>query len=275
MTTSIEKNEDKKDEIENIISNNIQNEISSSSLKNDKFKGLTSEDIIKKYEDVLFSREKQIKYMTKEIGKINKSIKTLKEKKEKSKYNNDILKEALSKDESILKQELSNKEFLFMKLNNLENKYDDLQNKIDYIINRQNALAESFLRKKGKINQNNEENKKLIDKNPPLIREKEILNQSGEEKIILREELKEENKIKNENKDIVEFEEKINNNKKEKESIEKVEKADNKNKKEKENTFLSARERLNKLKEKKEKKEKVQKLNLSEILNQKNNNNNN
>ena len=48
--------------------------------------------------------------------------KSLKEKKEKSKYNNDTLKEALSKDESILKQELSNKEFLFMKLNNLENK---------------------------------------------------------------------------------------------------------------------------------------------------------
>ena len=273
MTTSIEKNEDKKDEIENIISNNIQNEISSSSLKNDKFKGLTSEDIIKKYEDVLFSREKQIKYMTKEIGKINKTIKSLKEKKEKSKYNNDTLKEALSKDESILKQELSNKEFLFMKLNNLENKYDDLQNKIDYIINRQNALAESFLRKKGKLNQNNEENKKLIDKNPPLIREKEILNQSGEEKIILREELKEEKKINNDNKDIIEFEEKINDNKKEKEIDEKTEKVDNKNKKAKENTFLSARERLNKLKEKKEKKEKVQKLNLSEILNQKNNNN--
>ncbi len=74
------------------------------------------------------------------------------------------------------------------------------------------------------------------------MREKEIINQSSEEKIILREELKEENKINNENKDIVEFEEKINNNKKEKESSEKVEKADNKNKKEKENTFLSARE---------------------------------
>ena len=75
MTSSNEKYEDKKDDIENIISKNIQNEISSSSLKNDKFKGLTSEDIIKKYEDVLFSREKQIKYMTKEIGKINKTIK--------------------------------------------------------------------------------------------------------------------------------------------------------------------------------------------------------
>ena len=62
-------------------------------------------------EDNKIKAQKQIKYMTKEIGKINKSIKTLKEKKEKSKYNNDILKEALSKDESILKQELSNKQF--------------------------------------------------------------------------------------------------------------------------------------------------------------------
>ena len=51
-----------------------------------------------------------------------------------------------------------------MKLNNLENKYDDLQNKIDYIINRQNALAESFLRKKGKgIIKENNQLKELIN----------------------------------------------------------------------------------------------------------------
>ena len=250
--SSIEKIKDKKDEIKDIITSNIENEISPSSLKNDEFKGLTSEEIIKKYEEVLYSREKQIKYMTKEIGKVNKTKKTLTEKYEKSKYNNDLLKETLSKDESILKQELRNKEFLFMKLNNLENKYDDLQNKIDYIIKRQNALADSFLRNKGKINQNNEENKKLIEKNN--------INQFIEEKNILKKEIKKENEINTEDKN--------NYNKKDLEFYEKVKKDDNGNKKE--TTFISARERLNKLKEKKEK---VQKLNLSEILNQQNNNN--
>ena len=34
-----------------------------------------------------------------------------------------------------------------MKLTNLENKYDDIQNKIDYVINKQNAIFESGLRK--------------------------------------------------------------------------------------------------------------------------------
>ena len=271
--SSNETNEENNDEKENIISNNFENEISPSSLKKDEFKGLTSGEIIKKYEDVLYSREKQIKYMTKEKGKLDKTIKTLKEKKEKSKYNNDILKEGLSKDESILKQELSNKEFLFMRLNNLENKSDDLQHKIDYIINRQNALADSFLRKKGKINQNNEENKKLIEKNPPMVKEKHIISQFNEDKNILREESKREKEINIEdrNKNILEDFNENDNNKKEKELNEKNKNENsNKNKDKKENTFISARERLNKLKEKKEK---VQKLNLSEILNQQNNDN--
>jgi len=259
--SSLQKNKDKNNEIEDKILN--------SSLKQDKFKGLTSEEIIRKYDDVLYSREKQIKYMSKEIEKHNLTIKALKQKKEKSKYNNDVLKEALSKNESILKQELSNKEFIFMKINNLENKCDDLQNKIEYIIDRQNALAESFLRKNERINQDNEENKKLIDKNPQIIIDKEAINlKEQNKKIILLEESKLENKINKENKNEIIFEENNNNNKKEIKDYKYENKVDNQNKKE--NTFTSARERLNKLKEKKEK---VKKLNLTEIINQKNNEN--
>ena len=71
--SSLDKNKDK--------NNEIKDEITPSSLKQDKFKGLTSEEIIKKYEDVLYSREKQIKYMSKEKEKHNKTIKTLKQKK--------------------------------------------------------------------------------------------------------------------------------------------------------------------------------------------------
>ena len=73
--SSLQKNKDKNNEIEDKILN--------SSLKQDKFKGLTSEEIIRKYDDVLYSREKQIKYMSKEIEKHNLTIKALKQKKRK------------------------------------------------------------------------------------------------------------------------------------------------------------------------------------------------
>ena len=263
----------KKDE----IINNSNKEVFKSSLKNAKFKGLTSEQIIRKYEDVLNSREKQFYDLSKERGKLSQRIQLLEEKREKSKKNNDKLKEVLSKYDLILKQELRNKELEFMKLTNLENKYDDLQNKIDYIINKQNALYESS-KMKNSSNQNSEEIKKLIDKNPPLIQEendfKDINNNiKQKEKINLNENTKEENQIieKDENETkLLNEDNNINNNvsNKEKENNEIKESNENKNKNE--NKHISARERLNKLKEKKGK---VQKLNLSEFLNNTNNSN--
>jgi hypothetical protein len=263
----------KKDE----IINNSNKEVLKSSLKNAKFKGLTSEQIIRKYEDVLNSREKQFYDLSKERGKLSQRIQLLEEKREKSKKNNDKLKEVLSKYDLILKQELRNKELEFMKLTNLENKYDDLQNKIDYIINKQNALYESS-KMKNSSNQNSEEIKKLIDKNPPLIQEendfKDINNNiKQKEQINLNENTKEENPIieKDENETkLLNEDNNINNNvsNKEKENNEIKESNENKNKNE--NKHISARERLNKLKEKKGK---VQKLNLSEFLNNSNNNN--
>jgi len=263
----------KKDE----IINNSNKEVFKSSLKNAKFKGLTSEQIIRKYEDVLNSREKQFYDLSKERGKLSQRIQLLEEKREKSKKNNDKLKEVLSKYDLILKQELRNKELEFMKLTNLENKYDDLQNKIDYIINKQNALYESS-KMKNSSNQNSEEIKKLIDKNPPLIQEendfKDINNNiKQKEQINLNENTKEENQIieKDENETkLLNEDNNINNNVsnivKEKNDI----KENNENKNKNENKHISARERLNKLKEKKGK---VQKLNLSEFLNNTNNSN--
>ena len=263
----------KKDE----IINNSNKEVIKSSLKNAKFKGLTSEQIIRKYEDVLNSREKQFYDLSKERGKLSQRIQLLEEKREKSKKNNDKLKEVLSKYDLILKQELRNKELEFMKLTNLENKYDDLQNKIDYIINKQNALYESS-KMKNSSNQNSEEIKKLIDKNPPLIQEendfKDINNNiKQKEQINLNENTQEENQIiekdENETKLLNEdnnINNKVSNKEKEKNEI----KESNENKNKNENKHISARERLNKLKEKKGK---VQKLNLSEFLNNTNNSN--
>ena len=286
-SNNIENNNETKEEILEIKSKDAKN---NSSLKNSKFEGLTSEQIIKKYEEVLNSREKQFYDLSKERGKLSQKIKTLEEKKEKSKYNNDKLKEIFSKYDSILKKELRNKEFEFMKLTNLENKYDDLQNKIDYIINKQNALAESSRRKRDKKNNDTEEIMKLKDKTPEIIKEANN-NIISEEKNILKEETKEEIKeekeiIKEDEKDN-KIEEKVetNNNKeiqlieiekKEEKKNEKIEEKKNERKEEnqnkKENKNISARERLNKLKEKKGK---VQKLNFSDFINHTNSSDNN
>jgi len=256
----INNEKDKESEKSNNINDNSKKENIQSSIKNIKLKGLTSEQIIKKYENVLFSREKQFYELSNEITKLTQTIQNLVEKKNKSKYNNDKLKEILENNEKILKQELSNKEIGFMKLTDLEHKYDDLQNKIDDIINKQNALAES------KEKNENEENINLIDKNKQNIEDEKNRVKNN----IIKEEKKDE-----ENKKINE-EIKVDKNE-EKSEKKNIEKNDNINieqkfeyKEKKETKVISARERLNKLKEKKEK---LQKLNFSEIISQTNNNN--
>ena len=271
-----------------------------SSLKNNKFKGLTSEQIIKKYENVLFSREKQFYELSNEITKLTQKIQNLMKKKEKSKYNNDLLKDIFSQKQQILKQELSNKEIVFMKLTDLEHKYDDLQNKIDYIINKQNALADSTQKEKEKMIQDKEEGKKLIDKeynnemkeentiNTINISQNELNKENNieDEKKDIEEEIKEENNnnninininddnsnelINKENKpniNLIDMNENIIENKKENE----IKKSENQDKKE--NSFSLARERLNKLK--REKNEKIKKLNLFDLVNQNQTNENN
>ena len=235
-----------------------------SSLKNNKFEGLTAEQIIKKYEDVLFSREKQFFELSQEIGKLTQKVQNLVQRKEKSKYNNDILKDIFSKNEQRLKQELTNKEIVFMKLTLIEHKHDDLQNKIDDIIYKQNALADSTQKEKEKMNQDKEEGKKLIDKSIfNVVKEENKINNTKKE---INNEIKEEEvmtedlKITNEenNKKIGKESKKIENIKvnKEKNDVNIPEKN--------ENSFNLARERLNKLK--KEKGERIKKLNLSELF---------
>ena len=243
---------------EDTIVNNLKKEIAPSSLKNDQFKGLTSTQIINKYEDVLLSREKQFFELSNEITKLTQTIQILVEKKNKSKYKNDKLKEILEKNQKILKQELSNKEIAFMKLTELEHKYDDLQDKIDDIINKQNALVE--LKEKNE----DEENRKVILPNKKNIyEENNIINSDIQETEMIKDEIKENNNIIKDLKNESISENKIIDN-----NI--TEKGKNDSKKtesqeKKPNTYISAKERLNRLKEKKEK---VQKLNLSKIINQ-------
>ena len=92
-----------------------------SSLKNAKFENMTAEQVIQKYEEVLNSREKQIFELSSEIGQFNKKLQKMKAKYENSKEKNIKLKNILKKKEALLKQELDNKELMFMQLKKKKN----------------------------------------------------------------------------------------------------------------------------------------------------------
>ena len=273
-----------KDDEDSLYDNNKKSNDGPSSLKNDKFKGMTAEQIINKYESVLLSREKQFFELTQEIGKASHIIRTLKQKKEDYIYNNVLLKDLFSKREQQLKQELSNKEITFMKLTDMEHKCDDLENKIEYIINKQNALADLSMkeRERERMNQDKEEGKTLLGKEM----KKEKVNYNKENKEDENDEIKDSNDsndIINNNGDGLEKKEEKNNNiiniesneeKKEiKENIKEIKNIKDAVPEKKENSFLLAKERLNRLK--KEKNKKIQKLDLSEFLSQSNENNDN
>ena len=102
-----------------------------SSLKNIKFDELTAEQIIKKYEEVLNSREKQLFELSSEVGKVTQKLENLREKYSNSKDKNTQLKNILQKKEDLLKQELSNKEIMFMQLTKKEKECDEFQEKIN------------------------------------------------------------------------------------------------------------------------------------------------
>jgi len=126
-----------------------------SSLKNIKFDELTAEQIIKKYEEVLNSREKQVFELSAEAGKVNQKLENLREKIETSKSKNNQLKTILQKKETLLKQELDNKEIMFMQLSKKEKECDEFQGKInDFKKNKNNQ------KDKKEKNENNNDNKK-------------------------------------------------------------------------------------------------------------------
>ena len=105
--------------------------INVSSLKNAKFENMTAEQVIKKYEEVLNSREKQIYELSAEIGQITKKTQKMKAKYENCKEQNTKLKNIFQKKEILLKQELDNKELMFMQLTKKEKECDEIQKKID------------------------------------------------------------------------------------------------------------------------------------------------
>ena len=106
-----------------------------SSLKNFNFEGMTTEEIINKYESVLSTREKQILDLTVEIGNSNSEINKLTDEIEKYDKENEVLLNKINKIEKNISQELSNKEIMFMRLQQKESEVEFLQIQLDALIN--------------------------------------------------------------------------------------------------------------------------------------------
>ena len=146
-----------------------------SSLKNIKFDELTAEQIIKKYEEVLNSREKQVFELSAEAGKVNQKLENLRDKIETSKSKNTQLKAILQKKETLLKQELDNKEIMFMQLSKKEKECDEFQAKInDFKKNKNNQKDKKEKNENtNNTNDNKKEEKKIEEKKDENIEKKE------------------------------------------------------------------------------------------------------
>ena len=161
--------------------------INQSSLKNAKFENMTAEQVIKKYEEVLNSREKQIYELSAEIGQINKKMQKMKAKFENSKEKNIKLKNILQKKEVLLKQELDNKELMFMQLTKKEKECDEIQKKIeDLKKNKKSTQKDEIKSNDNKINNDVE---KINEK-----KDEKINNKEDDKKIETKEKDKEKEK---------------------------------------------------------------------------------
>ena len=156
--------------------------INVSSLKNAKFENMTAEQVIKKYEEVLNSRERQIYELSAEIGQITKKTQKMKAKYENCKEQNTKLKNIFQKKEILLKQELDNKELMFMQLTKKEKECDEIQKKIDDLkknktstkneinIDEENGVVDNDIKKN---NENKIENINDKEEKKESIKEKE------------------------------------------------------------------------------------------------------
>ena len=109
-------------------------EANGSSLKNFNFEGMTTEEIINKYESVLSTRENQLLSLTIEIGNVNSEINKLTDEIEKYDKENEILLNKINKIEKNISQELSNKDIMFMRLQQKESEVEFLQIQLDALV---------------------------------------------------------------------------------------------------------------------------------------------
>ena len=108
---------------------------SGSSLKDFNFDGMTTEQIINKYEVVLANREKQILDLTIEIGNANSQINKFNDEIEKYDKENVDLLNKINKIDKNITQEMSNKEIMFSRLQQKESEVEFLQMQFDALVN--------------------------------------------------------------------------------------------------------------------------------------------
>ena len=109
-------------------------EVNGSSLKNFNFEGMTTEEIINKYESVLSTRENQLLSLTIEIGNANSEINKLTDEIDKYDKENEMLLNKINKIEKNISQELNNKDIMFMRLQQKESEVEFLQIQLDALI---------------------------------------------------------------------------------------------------------------------------------------------
>ena len=136
-----------------------------SSLKNIKFDELTAEQIIKKYEEVLLSRENQLFELSSEVGQVNQKLEALKAKHQNCKEKNSQLHNIYKKKDILLKQELENKEIMFMQLAKKEKECDEFQAKINEFKKNKNNTKDKKEKNEAKNNEKKEEKKIEENKN--------------------------------------------------------------------------------------------------------------
>ena len=105
-----------------------------SSIKNLDFSGMTDEQIIEKYENVLVARENQLEELSSKVGKMNETLLLYSEKYNTLEENNKELKNKLSKKEEQLNIELNSKEIMFIQLEKKENENEELKKEFDELI---------------------------------------------------------------------------------------------------------------------------------------------
>ena len=109
-------------------------EVNGSSLKNFNFEGMTTEEIINKYESVLSTRENPLLSLTIEIGNANSEINKLTDEIDKYDKENEMLLNKINKIEKNISQELANKDIMFMRLQQKESEVEFLQIQLDALI---------------------------------------------------------------------------------------------------------------------------------------------
>ena len=154
------------------VAENYNNEIKTSSLKNEQLNTLTAEEIIKKYEKVLASRENQVSELSCEIGKVHQKLENLKNTHEDCIEKNKEYKNTLAEKGELLKKELNNKEILFMQLTHKEQECDEIKKKIDDY--KKNEKEKKNDKKNDKKNEKVIDEKKAEEKKEETVKENVI-----------------------------------------------------------------------------------------------------